>query len=162
MITMTSCRFALPAVLALMLPSCVSYYNLPKGYTGPTATIRNSGSAQDAFKATVFEVAKIDGKLSNSSAMQTPRGGGPVVQMGESQVKVAAGQPLQVELSGHDQFAADGAALMYSFGGNVAKPAKATVNFTPKANATYVVKGQLAKQGSAVWLEDAASGKRVP
>ena len=159
---MNSCRLALAAALAISLPSCVSYYNLPKDYTGPTATIRNSGTAQDAFKSTVFEVAKIDGKLSNASAMQTPRGGGPVVQMGDSQVKVPAGQPLQVDLSGHDQFAADGPALVYALGGNVAKPAKASVTFTPKANATYVVKGQLAKQGSSVWLEDAANGKRVP
>lgn len=154
-------RFVFPAALALALPSCVSYYNLPKGYTGATATIRNTGTAHDAFKSTVFEVAKIDGKLSNASAMQTPRGGGPVVQMGNSQVKVPAGQPLQIELSGHDQFAADGPALIYAMGGKVAKPAKATVTLTPKANATYVVKGQLAKEGSSVWLED-ANGKRVP
>jgi hypothetical protein len=158
---MNTFRLALPAVFALALPSCVSYYNLPKDYTGPTATIRNTGAAHDAFKASVFEVAKIDGKLSNASAMQTPYGGGPVVQMGTSEVKVVAGQPLQVELSGHDQFAADGPALMYALGGNVAKPAKSTVTFNPKANATYVVKGQLGKQGSTVWLED-ANGKRVP
>jgi len=158
---MKSFRFVFPAVLALALPSCVSYYNLPKDYTGPTATIRNTGAAQDAFKASVFEVAKIDGKLSQGTTMQTPYGGGPVVQMGESQVKVVAGQPMQVELAGYDRFAADGAALMYSLGGNVSKTAKATVTFSPKANATYVVKGQLGKQASSVWLED-EKGKRVP
>ena len=159
---MKSYRFGFPAVLALALPSCVSYYNLPKDYTGPTAMIRNTGTAHDAFKSSVFEVAKIEGKLSNASAMQTPRGGGPVVQMGNSEVKVPAGQPLQIELSGHDQFAADGPALLYAMGGKVAKPAKATLNFTPKANATYAVKGQLAKEGSSVWMEDTATGKRVP
>lgn len=155
-------NFFAAGLLALSLPSCVQYYEPPAAGSGPTATIRNTGMAHDAFKSSVFEVEKINGKTVLASTMQTPRGGGPVVAMGESTVPVPAGQPLQLELSAHDRFAADGAALAYAFGGNVAKPATRSLTFTPKANATYVVKGKLAKEGSSVWLEDEKSGKQIP
>lgn len=52
--------------------------------------------------------------------------------------------------------------MNYAFGGNTAKPATRTLNFTPKSGATYVVKGTLAKEGSSVWLEDEKSGKQIP
>jgi len=149
-------------LLALSLPSCVQYYQPPQPGSGPTATIRNTGMAHDAFKSSVFEVEKIDGKTVLASTMQTPRGGGPVVTMGESSVPVPAGQPLQLELSAHDRFAADGAALAYAFGGNTTRPATRNLTLTPKAGATYVVKGRLSKESSAVWLEDEKSGKRIP
>lgn len=117
--------------------------------------------AHDAFKSSVFEVEKINGKRVLASTMQTPRGGGPVVTMGESTFLVPAGQSLAMELSAHDRFASDGAGLAYAFGGNIAKPATATLNFAPKAGATYVVKGTLGKENSAVWLEDAKTGRKV-
>ncbi|GAA5484241.1 hypothetical protein [Haloferula sargassicola] len=149
-------------VVASVFPSCVQYYQLPKNYSGPTATIVNTGKAHDAFKSSVYQVAKIDGKVVLTSPMQTPYGGGPVVMMGDSAVTVPAGSPLEVELSGGDRFAADGPALLYSLGGNVSKHATAKFHFTPKANATYVVRGQLGKKESTVWMEDKATAKRFP
>jgi hypothetical protein len=159
---MKSLRYLFAVFIAVSLPSCVQYYQPPQVGSGPTATIRNTGMAHDAFKSSVYEVEKIDGKTVLASAMQTPRGGGPVVTMGESSFPVPAGQPLQMELSAHDRFAADGAALAYAFGGNTTKPATRTLTFTPKPGATYVVKGRLSKEDSAVWLEDAKTGKQVP
>ncbi|MGB6223072.1 hypothetical protein [Haloferula sp.] len=150
------------AALAGLFSSCANNYSLPKDYTGPTATIQNTGTAQDAFKASVFRVSKVEGKNSLSSPMRTPYGGGPGVMIGESKVQIPAGQPIQLTLSAHDHFAADGAALVYTFGGNVAKTATETFTFTPKANATYLVNGQLGKESSSVWMNDAASGQRYP
>jgi hypothetical protein len=153
-------RFALAAVTALPLASCMNFYELPAG-TAATATLVNTSKVHDSFKASVFQVETINGKASLASPMLTPRGGGPVVTTGESEVVVPANQPVEVTLSASDQFAADGAALLYSLGGKVAKPATETIRFTPKAYATYVVKGQLGKESSSVWLEDNATGRRV-
>jgi len=36
-----------------------------------------------------------------------------------------------------------------------------TVNFAPESNKTYVVKGTLTSERKEVWLEEAASGKRI-
>lgn len=138
----------------------MNFYELPAG-TMARARILNTSTQHDSFKASVFKVDTINGKTSLASPMQTPRGGGPVMQTGESQVEIPANQPVTVTLSATDQFAADGPALLYSLGGNVAKPAKETLTFTPKERTTYVVKGQLSKDGSSVWLEDQASGRRV-
>ena len=149
-------------LLTCLLPSCVQYYRLPEGYTGPTARIINTGEAQDAFKSSVFQVSKIDGKIVPTSPMQTPYGGGPVVTMGDSSVEVPANQPTQIEITGGDRFAADGAALAYGLSGNVSKTATETFTFTPKRNATYVVRGQLGKQASQVWMEDKSTGRRLP
>ncbi|MEM9238072.1 MAG: hypothetical protein AAGB14_14970 [Verrucomicrobiota bacterium] len=147
---------------ALLFSSCVQYYSLPEDYAGPTATIVNRGEAHDAFKSSVFRVAEIDGKQVTSTPMKTPYGGGPVVTMGESSVVVPAGSPIEVKLSAGDRFAADGAALMYGLSGNVSKSAAETFTFTPKANATYLVDGQLGKDRSSVWMKDQASGRRFP
>ena len=148
--------------LAVSFSSCSFNYSLPKDYTGPTATIYNAGTAQDAFKATVFRVSKVDGKNSLSSPMRTPYGGGPGIMIGESKIQVPAGQPIQLTLSAYDDFAADGAALAYTLGGNVSKTATETVIFTPKANANYSVRGMLGKEFSSVWMEDMATGQRYP
>lgn len=151
--------FALAAVATL--PSCIPpFYELPAG-TMHRARIVNNSIRHDSFKATVFKVDTINGKTSLATPMRTPHGGGPVVTTGESIVEIPANQPVTVTLSAGDQFAADGPALLYSLGGNVTKPANATFTFTPKDRATYLVKGQLGKESSSVWLEDEATGKRV-
>lgn len=156
-----------PAHLVLLLPavflsSCVSYYRLPEGYSGPTATIENSGSKHDAFKASTFELIEINGKPVRSTTIQTPPGAGPVVQVGGSWVKVPAGQPISLKIAGRDRFAADGPALLYSLGGNVSKSASETLSFTPEAGHAYVVRGELGETASSVWLEDFHTRRRWP
>jgi len=158
---MKSLRFVFAAAAVLPLASCVSpFYEVPAG-TAATATVINTSHAHDSFKASVFKVDTINGRTSLATPMLTPRGGGPVVTTGDSEVQVPANQPITVKLSAADQFAADGTALMYSLGGNVSKTATETLTFTPKARAVYVVKGQLGKESSSVWLEDRATGRRV-
>jgi hypothetical protein len=158
---MKSTRILICAALMLPLASCVQYYHQPAPGTTATATLVNTSSGHDAFKASVFKVEKINGKLSTESPMKTPYGGGPVVRMGESKVMIAANQPAVVELYAYDHFAAEGAGLFYAIGGKISKSASETITFTPKANAVYVVKGQLGKESSSVWLEDQATGKHV-
>jgi hypothetical protein len=158
---MKSIRFIFVAVAILPLTSCVlPFYEVPAG-TAATATLVNTSHAHDSFKASVFQVDTINGKTSLATPMLTPRGGGPVVTTGHSEVQVPANQPVTVKLTAADQFAADGPALLYSFGGNVAKPATETLTFTPKARTIYVVKGRLGKESSSVWLEERATGRRV-
>lgn len=158
----TRLRITTVAAFAVLLPGCVSYYRLPEDYSGPTATIENTGKAHDAFKASVFKVSEIDGKLVTASPMQTPYGGGPTVMMGGSSVTIPAGRPLQLKITGGDQFAADGPALIYSMGGNVSKTATETFTFTPEADRIYQVRGELGKKASSVWMEDTKSGRRYP
>jgi hypothetical protein len=158
---MKSLRFVFAAVAVLPLASCVNpFYEIPAG-TAATATLVNTSQAHDSFKASVFKVDTINGRTSLATPMLTPRGGGPVVTTGDSEVQVPANQSVTVKLTAGDQFAADGPALLYSLGGNVSKTATETVTFTPKARTIYVVKGKLGKESSSVWLEERATGRRV-
>ena len=156
---MKSFRSLLLVTAALPLASCVNFYEVPAGV--PIATVENTSLKHDAFKASVFQVDTVNGKTSLASPMTTPYGGGPVVMTGDSRIQIPANQPVTLVLSGGDKFAADGPALLYSLGGKVAAPAKETLTFTPKINAVYVVKGQLGKESSSVWLEERATGRRV-
>lgn len=158
---MKSIRFVFATAAVLPLASCVNpYYEVPAGTTA-TATLINTSQSHDSFKASVFKVDTINGRTSLATPMLTPRGGGPVVTTGGSEVQIPANQPVTVKLTAADQFAADGPALLYSLGGNVSKTATETFTFTPKARAVYVVKGHLDKESSSVWLEDRATGRRV-
>lgn len=50
---------------------------------------------------------------------------------------------------------------MDKIAGGERKVVSGTVELTPKPGGTYIVRGQLGKQSSAVWIEDASTGKVV-
>lgn len=151
---------ALP--LCFFLSNCVGpSYKIPAGYTGPMATLKNSGSAVSAVRAEIFNVYKIDGLHSNAkSPMATPYGGGPFVTLRESYTEIPAKKVI-VNIVGHDLYAADGMALLGKLSGAERKPVSGDVELNPKPNGVYVVRGLLGKQSSSVWIEDAATGKPV-
>lgn len=150
-----------PLFLALLLPSCVSYYSLPDGYTGPTATIKDTASKTGAVKAEAFQVTKIEGETEGNSPLATPYGGGMVVTLRDSSRRVPAGSPITLTISGGDIYAADGAALFNMISGNMKKSVSGDVVFTPKANGVYKVTGFAGKQSSSVWIEEESSGRVV-
>ncbi|NJM38938.1 MAG: hypothetical protein HC845_14310 [Akkermansiaceae bacterium] len=144
-----------------MLSSCVSYYEIPKNYSGPTATLKDSSIATHFAKAAVFKVAEIEGKTPKSSPMATPYGGGMGVTLRESSRPVPAGKPITISLSAGDSYAADGAQLADKLMGRQNAYASGNLTFTPKAGQSYRVKGTLAKEVSSVWLEEDGSGALV-
>jgi len=147
--------------LAVSLSSCVSSYNLPEGYTGPTAIIKDSATITGSTKAEAFQVSKIDGQLDRTTPMATPYGGGMVVTLQESKRTIPAGKPITVTIAGGNIYAADGAALADMISGNSKKHVHGDVVFTPKSNKVYRVNGVAGKQSSSVWIEDERSGKIV-
>jgi len=156
------------ALQLLALPICVLFsncvgtsYQIPVGYTGPLATLKNSGSAVSPVRAEIFNVNKIDGLYSNAkSPMATPYGGGPFVKLRESYSEIPAKKVI-VNIVGHDVYAADGMALLGKISGAERKPVSGDVELNPKPKGVYVVRGELGKRSSSVWIEDAATGKPV-
>lgn len=150
------------SLVSLCLSACVGpAYQLPPGYNGPLATIKNSGKELSPLKAEVFNVYKIDGCYSHlKSPMATPYGGGPFVTLQTSEAQIPA-RKTQIEIVGRDAYAADGVAIMDKIAGGERKTVSGTVELTPKPGGTYIVRGQLDKATSQVWIEDAATGKVV-
>jgi hypothetical protein len=145
--------------LIASLTSCVSTYQLPDGYSGPTAVIKDSATKTGTTKAEAFKVTKIDGQYDGHSPMATPRGGGMVVSLKESMRTVPAGKPITLTISGSNIYAADGAAMADMLSGNAAKAVSGNVVLTPKPNAVYDVKGIVGKNSSSVWIEDVSHKK---
>lgn len=151
-------RIAAPLLLAT-LASCGNYYVVPKEYTGPTAVIRGTSKSLNAVKGESFKVAKIDGKTTLGNPVATPRGGGIVLSVRETEQKVMVA-PMTLTLVGSTIYAADGVALADSLTGG-ARHVNGDVSFTPEAGGEYRVKGSLGKDYCAVWLEEEKSGKVV-
>jgi hypothetical protein len=151
---------ALAAVL--LLSSCASYKPVPEGYTGAVATIRDTSETEDGTKAQQFYLAEIDGNRvenSRSATRQSSYGTGfSLFARGfERPVPVRA---MKVKLIGSHVVAAP----IHEFASRAAGTffqVEGIVDFTPKPNVRYVVRGELKKGNSSVWIEDEATNEVV-
>ena len=145
--------------LALVLCSCATD-PIPKGYTGPRASIVDTVMTDGSSKGEFFYVSEIDGKQINESLSATRgksrgRGFHMEVEIISREVPV---RPMKVRLEGRVAYAAPILELahlgsMYS--------TFAVIEFEPAEGHKYVVKGTLGESGSEVWLEDVSDSKRV-
>lgn len=143
---------------SLFLNSCGTY-QIPAGYSGPTATISSTSKPVNSVKAEGYYLMSIDGKSASNSPMNTPQGAGMGISLANETVRVPC-QPLTLKLSGGNIYAADGVAMADSIiGGNHSVSGKIT--FTPKPDAAYSVVGTTGKSSTAVWLTDQKSGRIV-
>lgn len=133
-------------------------------YVEPPAS-RNLATIEDSFsgkpggvKATIFTVDAIDGTRDDKSPFTFVYGGGFAtnVTAGVNR-KVTPGEHL-VTIGGRDVHGADGAALL-DFNKN--KTVKGDVFLNAKPGRTYIVRGQMSKSRSSVWLEDKKTGRIV-
>jgi hypothetical protein len=137
-------------LVSLALSAC-AHNPVPKGYTGPLATIQDSCTVHSKSKADLFYVSKVNGKKIDNSLTTTRianEGRGlwmkPVVigrQVPASKAKFT--------IVGRTEYAAPILALT-----NTVYEVTGEIEFVPLADRTYIVKGQLGEDYSAVWIED--------
>ena len=151
------------ALSVLLLAACTTLHEpVPPGFSGPTAELDDSGFLEEGSKAQIFAATEIDGKTINNAIFDTRRasqGKGFSVSPTPTMRAVPA-QPIKVKLVGTHQtgapiheIASRAAGTFFSVEG--------VVDFKPEAGARYVVKGELKKEGSAVWIEEFSTGKLV-
>ncbi len=131
---------------------------LTKDYSGPTALIADSSYVYSKSKSDFFFVDAIDGQSIANALERTAS-----VNQGNGffQHVQGAARPIEPKESifhicGRTHFAAPIQAMVgtsYFVDGNV--------KFTPLAGATYVVKGSLGPDYSAVWIENLETGVQV-
>lgn len=147
---------------ALWLAGCATYEPVPKGHTGPTATVRDTGMVEDGTKARMFALMEVDGQnVMNAfwASASTSRGKGPVLIPTYTERAVPV-RPMKVLLRGSHATGAPVHELASRMAGTFFS-VEGTVDFLPEADHTYVVTGDLKKERSSVWIEDAATGKPV-
>ena len=149
-------------LIALSLTGCATFQPIPEGYSGPLASIKDSGQYEDGSKAQVFAVTEISGnRIMNSfwASANASRGQGFALNLVISERQLPA-QPVRVTLKGSHTTAAPIHAIASQMAGTF-HSVEGSVDFSPKANGRYVVNGQLQKGASAVWIEDVDSGEIV-
>lgn len=146
--------------VALAITGCASRApSIPEGYTGPQAQLDDSAKTYGSSKADFFVVEQIEGADVDNSLHETlSRNRGKGMHMTPYFITraVMAEKPIKVALKGRTHYAAPIQALT-----RTVFEVKGVVEFTPRSNARYVVKGELGPKYSAVWIVEAESNDVV-
>jgi len=151
-------------LLVIWLAGCATPYEpVPQGYTGSTANIADSAQPRSTSVSNVFAVVEIDGHpIANTfrASAGASQGKGFKLTTLTTERYVPAEVPLKLKLSASpmtgapiQQMAMQLAGTFYSVEG--------VVDLKPRAGGKYVVRGELKKEGSTVWIEDVESGQPV-
>lgn len=126
------------------------------------ALVTDSVIRESTSKAQFFVVSEIDGK-SVSNAMresrQASQGTGAMLNTVDMTREVQV-KPLKITLLGSHQTGAPIHAIFSQIAGTFLE-VKGIVPFTPEPDGDYLVKGELRKEGSSVWIEERISGRIV-
>ena len=153
----------LSLLAAFALTGCASLHEpVPPGYTGPTAQVADSGKYEDGSKAQFFVVQEVDGKTINSSIYESRRASqGRGFSLSARYISRALpAVPMKVKLLGTHQTAAPIHEIASRAAGTFFS-VEGIVDFSPAAGGKYIVKGELKKEGSSVWIEDVATNQPV-
>ena len=147
---------------AAILTGCATYQPVPADYKGPVAVIADSGQPEDGTKAQMFVIAEVDGNripTSIGASAQASQGRGFSLSATFIDRKVPA-KPMKVKLLATHTTAAPIHAMASQLAGTFYS-VEGVVDFSPLPGGRYVVKGELKKVGSSVWIEDAVTNKVV-
>jgi hypothetical protein len=157
---MKSLHSLIALLAAAVLSGCATYVpSVPDKYVGPIAVVHDSTKVHGSTKADFFFVEAIDeSKIMNSLRATLIANNGKGMSMTPVVLvrPVVAEKPLKLTIKARTHFAAPILAMV-----RTAYQVEGTVEFTPKENTTYVVKGELGDEYSAVWLEDKSTGQVV-
>lgn len=157
---MMKCLAAL--LLAVGLGACATYEPVPKDYTGATSIVSDSGFSEDGTKAQMFALMEIDGnRIGNafSASASASYGRGASLTAVYPQRTVPS-RPMKLRIRASHATGMPIHAIASQMAGTFFS-VEGTVDFSPEAGRKYVVRGELKKEMSSVWLEDAETGTRV-
>ena len=144
--------------LSIFLAGCATYSSsVPEGYAGPTADLMDSYKVHSSAKADFFVAEKVNGaEVSNGliATLRANRGRGMQMTPASTLRPLAAEQPVKVSVKARTHHAAPILAIV-----RAAYEVVGVVEFVPKTDAKYVVRGELGDEYSAVWIEDEKTGQ---
>ena len=146
--------------IALGLGGCASYVPVEKDYTGPTATLADTGFSEDGSKAQMFAVIEVDSRrvtnAFSASASASHGRGNNLTTIYPSRTIKAERTKFLIKCS--HTTGAPIAAIASQIAGTFFS-VEGAVEFAAKAGGRYAVKGELTKQKSSCWIEDLETGK---
>lgn len=147
------------AVLLSFLGGCATFAPpVPEGYSGPVSIVKDSVKPLSESKANFFYVSEINDQRIEDSRVRTlqlNRGRGFSMSPSVIERNVPA-RRATFTLVGRTEYAAPILALT-----NTVYQVSGKITFAPETYRSYVVRGELGENYSAVWLEDEADGKVI-
>jgi hypothetical protein len=147
-------------VLALLsLSGCVTS-PIPENYSGPLATIRDTTLSETPNRAQFFYLSEIDGQRIENVLIATRKAN---AGRGFSLTTVSFSRDVPAKASAYtlEGRISYGAPIQEILNSSTVYTVQKTLTFTPESNKTYVVRGTLTADRKEIWLEEAATGKRV-
>lgn len=154
--------FPLSIAALVFITGCASYKPIPQNYTGPIATVSDSGMGEDGSKAQIFALTAIDGRSIQDSFLTTRQasyGKGATIRL-EVTERLIPAQAMKVKLRGSHitgmpihEIASRAMGTFFEVEGEV--------DFAPQADKRYRVVGTLSKSDSAIWIEDEVTRQPV-
>jgi hypothetical protein len=150
-------------LLTAILTACATLHEpLPPDFKGPIVKVTDTGRTEDRSKAQFFVLQEVDGKTVNNSIFESRK-----VSHGRgfalTTIYITRGlpaTPMKVKLLGTHQTAAPIHEIASRAAGTFFS-VEGVVDFNPIAGREYIVKGELSKESSTVWIEDAATNDPV-
>ena len=135
------------SLLALAFAGCQTAPASPPVATLPHAKLTSSHVDVDSDRTDIFRVLAIDGRETIDATDMTPR----TVEIDHSEL-VVAGKPAHVAVDARAFYTNAARRLFWD-----PMTVKGTIEFTPEADATYVMRGSLTPEAYAVWIENDAT-----
>ena len=156
-------KYLITSVAVALLTGCATYQPVPEGYAGPVAKVRDTGSYVDGYtKGQIFSLMEVDGQKIKDSFMASNKqsyGQGFTLTL-DIQNRLVPIKPMSVKLRGSHITGAPIHAIASKAAGTYFT-VEGIVNFTPRPDTLYLVKGELKSGASSVWIEEAESGTIV-
>ncbi len=151
-------RFVVSIAAAIGLGACATDKPIPDGYTGPLAEIQDSYAPRSSTSYDIFYVKEVNHRsIPNGRTATRDANYGRGFHMDPVFMKRSVpAQPSTFNIYGRTEHAAPILALV-----NKVYEVSGETTFTPLANHTYVVTGELRDDHSAVWIVDAATHEVV-
>lgn len=126
------------------------------------ATVADSGASEDSNKARIFYLASVDGvAIPNASGASRRASSGQGFHLTTVfPTRFVPAKPLKVVVVGTHATGAPIHSIASMLSGTFWS-VEAELDFTPEVDKAYVVRGNLEKDNSTVWIEDAATGQLV-
>jgi hypothetical protein len=147
---------------AVLLNGCASYKPVPDGYKGPVASISDSSISEGGTRAQIFALMDVNGNAIQNSfgaSANASYGQGFALTTRVISRQVPAG-PMKVKIKASHTTGAPIQAIFSQVAGSFFS-VEGVVAFNPSPDGRYIVKGELKKEGSSVWIEDATTYQRV-
>ena len=150
------------ALLTLALSACAAYRPVPEGYIGPVAIVGDTGNQEDGTRARIFAMVEVDGqRIENSFGATASANQGRGFSL--TTVHIARRVPIRqmkVRLRGSHVTGAPIHAMFSQMAGTF-HSVEGETEFLPEAGERYIVRGELNKEGSSIWIENAATNQAV-